>query len=236
MFRTLLVLAAAGCLTVAAPAAPVANAATAGSAGTASSTFAATFVQRINAERVSAGRRPITVDGALASGALAWSRHMATSSILSHNPHLAGIVRHWKFLGENVGVGYSVSSLADAFWHSAEHRSNILDRHYNRVGVGVVVVGSKIWVTEDFLGDGSTSKVTTTRRRAVSAHGTAAPRRTASAHPNVSADRTASPLRRPLDGNSLACRDHALARFGVRHERFGQVRWPVALSACAGGA
>jgi hypothetical protein len=233
MFRTLLVLVVAGGLTAAVPAAPAANAAAELSTGTASSSLAAAFAHGINAERVAAGRRPLAVDSVLAAGALAWSRHMAGASTLAHNPHLAGIVRHWRYLGENVGVGYSVGSLADAFWHSAEHRSNILDRHYNRVGVGVVVVGSKIWVTEDFLGDGRSSTTAVTQRRATAAHRTT----------GVAAGHTARPVaipvrpprHRSLDRFVLACRHHALARFGIHHERFGQVGWPTALSACAAG-
>ena len=57
----------------------------------------------------------------------------------------------WRSIGENVGVGDSVSSLHSAFMGSSGHRANILKPSYNRVGVGVVMDGSKIWVTVRFL-------------------------------------------------------------------------------------
>jgi hypothetical protein len=75
---------------------------------------------------------------------------MAQRNTLAHNPNLAGEVSGWHYLGENVGVGYSVSSLAMAFWESPEHRSNILDPHYTRVGVAVAEVSGKLWVAEEF--------------------------------------------------------------------------------------
>jgi hypothetical protein len=75
---------------------------------------------------------------------------MARTNILAHNPHLATSVTGWKYLGENVGVGYSVSSLESAFWASAPHRDNMLDPDYTQVGLAVVDIGGKLWVAEEF--------------------------------------------------------------------------------------
>ncbi|MFL6101589.1 MAG: CAP domain-containing protein [Actinomycetales bacterium] len=199
---------------------PVTSASTA-SAATSSSGLAAQFVHIINAERAGVGLRPLAVDATMTSVAGGWSCLMATSSRLAHNPRLARSVRSWRYLGENVGVGYSVSSLAAAFWSSPGHRANILDRHYDRVGVAVVNVSGKLWVTEDFLGTGKVTRgVSRVALRPV-AH------RTGTARPARSAK---SP--RMVVPSVTACRHHALARFGVRHERYGGVRWPTALSAC----
>jgi hypothetical protein len=191
--------------------------------------LAAQFVHIINAERARAGRRPLAVDAHMTSVAGGWSRHMATTSSLAHNPALARSVRSWRYLGENVGVGYSVSSLAAAFWSSPEHRANILDRHYDRIGVAVVNVSGKLWVTEDFLGTGRVTRSVSRPALRPIAHpgGTARPVRAAQSTRSAAAPPSVSPA-------VAACRRHALARFGVRHERYGVVGWPTALSACDG--
>lgn len=213
---------------------PVAAAPTA-SAATSSSGLAAQFVHVVNAERARAGRRPLAVDAHMTSVAAAWSRRMAATGRLAHNPALARSVRSWRYLGENVGVGYSVSSLAAAFWSSPEHRANILDRHYDRIGVAVVNVGGKLWVTEDFLGTGRvTRSVSRPALRPIAhpASGTRPAHPAKPARPAKSARSAMSP--RPVSPFVTACRRHALARFGVRHERYGVVGWPTALSACDG--
>ena len=44
-----------------------------------------------------------------------------------------------------------MQQLHDAFMGSAGHRANMLNASYNRVGIGVVLSGGKIWVTVRFL-------------------------------------------------------------------------------------
>jgi hypothetical protein len=112
--------------------------------------MAAQFVAKINSERAADHRPALSTSAALTSAAQGWAASMARRNSLSHNPNLAHEVSGWHYLGENVGVGYSVSSLESAFWGSAEHRSNILDAHYTRIGVAVVDVGGKLWVAEEF--------------------------------------------------------------------------------------
>ena len=81
---------------------------------------------------------------------------MSSRNQLQHNPNLQAEVERyvttaWQRIGENVGVGYSVSSLHDAFMNSSGHRANILG-DFNRVGVGVVHEASgRIWVTVVFI-------------------------------------------------------------------------------------
>ncbi|MGH2710817.1 MAG: CAP domain-containing protein [Actinomycetota bacterium] len=55
-------------------------------------------------------------------------------------------------LGENVGVGGSLDAVHDALMKSSSHRDNILKSAYERVGVGVVKQGGRVWVTEIFSG------------------------------------------------------------------------------------
>lgn len=115
----------------------------------------AEFLTRLNQERVSTGLSPLVSDSGLAPTSRAWSSTMASRGVLSHDPNLALVASQvepaWRSVGENVGVGSSAIQLHNAFMASPGHRSNVLKPAYNRVGVGVVLQGSTIWVTVRFL-------------------------------------------------------------------------------------
>ncbi len=111
---------------------------------------AAYFVNAINAQRVAHGRPRLAVSATMTAAAQRWADQMARSNRLYHNPGLASSVSNWKYLGENVGVGYSDSSLEGAFYASAPHRANMLDRDFTEIGVAVVVVHGKMWVAEEY--------------------------------------------------------------------------------------
>lgn len=111
---------------------------------------AAYFVNAINAQRVKHGRPKLQVSATMTAAAQRWAAQMARSNTLYHNPRLASSVSNWKYLGENVGVGYSDSSLEGAFYASAPHRANMLDRDFTQIGVAVVVVNGKMWVAEEY--------------------------------------------------------------------------------------
>ena len=109
------------------------------------------FVSKMNAERSARGLAPLEVYWDLVDDARAHSATMASEDRLHHNPNLGGVTSGWQGLGENVGVGPSVSSLHDAFMASSGHRANILG-DFNYVGVGVVKESdTKIWVTVVFM-------------------------------------------------------------------------------------
>jgi uncharacterized protein YkwD len=112
--------------------------------------WAALFVTQINTDRAMYHHRTLTVTSALTTSAQRWAASMARSDTLAHNPRLATSVTGWKYLGENVGVGYGIGDLKHAFWQSAGHRANMLDTDFTQVGVAVVYVGSKVWVAEEF--------------------------------------------------------------------------------------
>lgn len=115
----------------------------------------AEFLTRLNLERQARRIPPLVSDPELAPTSRSWSSTMASRNALSHDPNLARIASlvepAWRGVAENVGVGYSVQQLHDAFMGSAGHRANMLNASYNRVGVGVVLSGGKIWVTVRFL-------------------------------------------------------------------------------------
>jgi murein L,D-transpeptidase YcbB/YkuD len=108
------------------------------------------FINAINAQRAAHGRAKLTADPTMMAAAQHWAQQMAKSNKLYHNPHLATSVSNWKYLGENVGVGYSNSSLESAFYASTPHRDNMLDKDYTQIGVAVVVIKGKYWVAEEY--------------------------------------------------------------------------------------
>jgi uncharacterized protein YkwD len=127
-----------------------------GTAGAATPDDERAFWELVNSARGSSGLAPLAFDPAAAVIAREWSNTMAMGNNLHHNPDLASqvssrVTTSWTRIGENVGVGYAVGSLHDAFMASTGHRANILG-DYNRVGVGVVYgASSKIWVTFVFI-------------------------------------------------------------------------------------
>jgi len=137
--------------------APVAHASSASGAAAAATTGEEehAFLQKLNQARVNGGLAALVSDSKLAPTSRSWSHDMAGRNQLSHHPNLAQVAGQvepsWRAIGENVGVGYSVQGLHDAFMGSAGHRANIMKSTYNRVGVGVAHSGSKIWVTVRFL-------------------------------------------------------------------------------------
>jgi ribosomal protein L24E len=108
------------------------------------------FLEVINAERAAAGLGTLTLDTQLSAVARDHSDEMASAGTIFHNLDLGKVVTGaWKMLGENVGVGGSVATLHKAFMASPKHRENVLGT-YDRAGLGVVLKGSTIYVTEVF--------------------------------------------------------------------------------------
>jgi uncharacterized protein YkwD len=108
------------------------------------------FIDSLNVERATRGLPRLTVASDLSSVARKHSGVMASQSNLHHNPNLSSQVTNWSRLAENVGRGPSVASLHRALMDSPGHRANILDSRVTEVGVGVVVSGSTVWVTQVF--------------------------------------------------------------------------------------
>jgi hypothetical protein len=162
------------------------------------------FLARINALRAGVGVGPLAMDSELTGVARNWSAQMSGGTGLAHNPNLRsiidGITSVWRKLGENVGWGTSVAQLHDALVNSPHHYANLVDPAFRVVGIGVVVKGGEMWVTEDFLAGptgGSTpapTTPTTARPRATTTTAAAKPAtvRTPSANPPKAATRVAA--------------------------------------------
>ena len=174
--------------------------ATPANADTIDASAEAQFVTLINALRASKGLRTLTVVANLTSVARNWSQQMASAGTISHNPNFPNqVTSDWQMLGENVGQGYSVQSLFDAFVASPHHYENLVEPSYTRIGVCVVVTASgQIFTSHEFMalrsGGGSapapapTTKSTTPK--APSAPRTTTPRPVTTAAPRATAPRT----------------------------------------------
>ena len=161
----------------------------------------AQFVTLINALRASKGLGTLSVDGNLTDVARGWSQQMANAGTISHNPNFPNqVTSDWQMLGENVGQGYSVQSLFDAFVASPHHYENLVEpAHPHRCGCGRDASG-QIFTSHEFMalrsGGGSASTATATKSaapRASTPRTTAAPRVTTPRPATTTAPRPAAP-------------------------------------------
>jgi hypothetical protein len=136
-------------------------------------TAEARFLVMTNQARANAGLPALVRDTGLDGVARQWANHMAAVfaanggkvvdpaapsdcnlSALCHRPDLgpalSSVDPNWRHGGENIGVGGDVEALQGAFVESSGHYANIVGP-YDRVGLGVVAVGDRIWVTLDFM-------------------------------------------------------------------------------------
>ena len=111
------------------------------------------FAAKLNELRAAKGVRPLETRGALFDMARSWSGTMLAAGGISHNPGLAGQAPStWAKLGENVGMGFDVQGLHDAFVNSPAHYRNMVDGEFDAVGVGVVHrEDGLIFVTVNFM-------------------------------------------------------------------------------------
>jgi uncharacterized protein YkwD len=94
----------------------------------------------------------LRLDPELSKVAKVHTRAMVKENSLFHTPSdtLRRRVTNWTTLGENVGVGSTVTSLHEAFMNSPAHRDNILYSSFRHVGVGVMREDGRMWVTVIF--------------------------------------------------------------------------------------
>ena len=108
------------------------------------------FARLINTARTSAG--DLRLDPELSKVAKVHTRDMVRTNSLHHSTstELRNRITNWSSLGENVGVGSSVTSLHDAFMNSPAHKENIMLSSFRNVGVGVIKADGRMWVTVIF--------------------------------------------------------------------------------------
>jgi uncharacterized protein YkwD len=133
------------------------------------------FIDRINEERTERGISPLTPDLQLTQVARAHSHDMCVRNYFSHIAPVARLrspmdryifdlyseglpIPNRMTVGENIYYcsatqeGNDVAYADQALMNSPEHRANILNPDFNRIGVGVWRdAKGQIWVTETFL-------------------------------------------------------------------------------------
>lgn len=135
------------------------------------------FIEKINAERTQRGLGALTVDPVLMRAAAEHSHEMCAQNYLDHHSPTPGMTtpmkRYLKTLmdtgadrpealtvGENISYGsvpnnqYTADFGHKVFMNSPEHRANLLQPRYTKVGLGVCRnAKGEVWVTEMFLRD-----------------------------------------------------------------------------------
>lgn len=125
---------------------------TVASATTSDENLSAWMVNR--RDRMPRGLAGLSMNQTIANTARAHSAAMARVGRLYHRTNLAaGVPTAWRNLGENVGVGRSLSDINTAFMNSSGHRANILCKCFRQIGVGIVKdARGYYWVTHIFYG------------------------------------------------------------------------------------
>jgi len=101
---------------------------------------------RLNEKRAAMGLAPLAFDPQLARVAAGHAHDMVERRYFGHETpdgvspfdrmRKAGVP--FGYAGENIAMNADESSASQAFWLSQEHRANILERHYAKVGIAAV--------------------------------------------------------------------------------------------------
>lgn len=122
------------------------------------------FAKKNNAARSDIGIGKLSLDPELSRVAIKHTKEMVNAASgeiggddLFHSTSTQlkkRVTGDWTLLGENVGLGGTVSSLHEAFMNSTLHRANMLNPSFKHIGVGVVKKDGRIWVTVMFSAGG----------------------------------------------------------------------------------
>jgi hypothetical protein len=112
----------------------------------------------LNKERARLGAPPFRLDAHLIQAARAHSKRMAQQGTISHqfsgeadpSKRMGQTGARFTASGENVAVAGSVDKAHDGLMHSPPHYENIKNAAYDRIGIGIVRSGKRVFVTEDF--------------------------------------------------------------------------------------
>lgn len=122
--------------------------------GTAAATASdeAAFLDALNEVRADTGLPAFTLNSQLSDLSRGHAQVMADAGEIFHaNPISEGYNGPWSKIGENVGVGASVTVLVDAFVASPGHYANIVDPAFSEIGIGVVWRDNALYTTHRFL-------------------------------------------------------------------------------------
>jgi len=116
------------------------------------------LVRLINEERARKGTKPLDIDRRLTEAARIHSEAMAANKQISHRfpgedrleDRLGKTGVPFDAVAENVAYSGSAGDAHEQLMLSSGHRTNILNPHYNAVGVGVVDRKGQLYITQAF--------------------------------------------------------------------------------------
>jgi len=110
-----------------------------------------TVQNQINSSRAAAGVQRLADYGTSDTKAQNWANYLASIGTIKHSNLTDGYQSGtWCRLGENVGMGPSLSAIHSAFMNSPSHRANILSPYYDHIGTGVAKRGNTYYVVHEF--------------------------------------------------------------------------------------
>lgn len=117
------------------------------------------ILQLMNAKRIEAGLKTLTLDNTLVQVARYKSNYMIQNNFFDHtNPDgtkwtnwLQAIGYKYTTTGENIAYNtYDAVELFNQWWNSPGHRANMMNSSYTKVGIGVVKGNNKYMGTQTF--------------------------------------------------------------------------------------
>lgn len=94
----------------------------------------------------------LTMNKQFADRAQMWAQELARCRCLKHRNGPYGAPPGWYAAAENVGRGWSLAQVHQAFMGSRGHRENILTRRFTHIGTGVArSANGEIFVVQAFM-------------------------------------------------------------------------------------
>jgi uncharacterized protein YkwD len=95
---------------------------------------------------------PLKSHSSLNGYARNWAKHMAEADSFTHS-NIGSLLGPWSTVGENISMGYSVSSMFSGLNGSAGHHANMVNDSFTHVGIGAwVQADGSIWTVHFFAG------------------------------------------------------------------------------------
>lgn len=112
------------------------------------------FAAKINFKRTQVGVGKLVLDPELSKVSRVHSKEMERKGYSFHSTmeQLSTRVTNWVVLAENVGAAPTVKRLWRRMLDSALHESNLVNREFNYMGIGVIEDGRKKYLTITFEG------------------------------------------------------------------------------------
>lgn len=117
------------------------------------------ILELMNAKRVEAGLKPLTIDNTLVQVARYKSDHMIQYNYFDHvtpqgtkyTDWLQTVGYKYTTAGENIAYNtYDAVELFNQWWNSPGHKANMMNSSYTKVGIGVVQGNNKFMGTQEF--------------------------------------------------------------------------------------